>query len=394
MIDLLGDTNIKLLLVCWLINKFVLSMNFLMVPLYTLTLSDSHLVFALVVGAFPLVGILLSLASGVLSDYLGRRIMIIVSFVFQVSACLLFAAASSYHLLLLGQIVLGLADVSFWIAGLALLMELAPLGRQYALQGLGSALMGLGRILGPLIGGYATSLVDFTAAFLVGGVLAFCGLIIATRIEFVPSPDAHIGRFLARLVEYHKGAWQLLRDNTAVLWGTLAWSMMMLTWPTLGQSFYLEFLTASGFSSSSVGSLTSARLLVGLLAQLLFAYVGSRTSMVNVMLASILIGALTMAVTPLLGNIPLIAVVGCLAGVTAIYQPAVISFLAEKTDETERATSISLLNLSWALTTPAALLILGVIAERVSLASTFFFTGLFVISCSGLLWIWAKRMWR
>ncbi len=392
MTDLLGETNIKLLLACWLINKFVLSMNFLMVPLFTLTLSDSHIVLALVVGAFPLVGILLSLVSGVLCDYLGRRIMIIVSFVFQVSACLLFAAASSYHLLLLGQVALGLADVFFWIAGLALLTELAPLGRQYTLQGLGTALMGLGRVLGPIVGGYATRFVGFTAAFLVGGALAFSGLIIATRIESMPSPDVHIGRFLARLVEYHKGAWQLLRHSTAVLWGTLAWTMMMLTWPTLGQSFYLEFLIASGFSSSSVGSLTSARLLVGLLAQLSFAYVGSRTSMVSVMLASILISALTVAVTPLLGNLPLIAVAGCLAGVAATHQPAVISFLAENTNQTERATSFSLLNLSWALTTPTALLILGVIAEGVSLASTFFLTGLFVISCGGLLWVWASRM--
>lgn len=392
MSDLLGETNIRLLLACWLINKFVLSMNFLMVPLFTLTLSDSHLVLALVVGAFPLVGVLLSLVSGVLCDYLGRRIMIIVSFVFQVSACLLFAAAPSYHFLLFGQVALGLADVSFWIAGLSLLTELAPFGRQHALQSLGSASTGLGRVLGPLIGGYATRFIGFTAAFLVGGVLAFSGFIIATRIESMPGPDVHIGRFLARLVECHKGAWQLLRDNTAILWGTLAWTMMMLTWPTLGQSFYLEFLTASGLSSSSVGSLTSARLLVGLLAQLPFAYVGSRTSMVNVMLASILIGALTVAVTPLLGNIPLIAIVGCLAGVTAIYQPAVASFLAENTDQTERATSFSLLNLSWALTTPIALLILGVIAERVSLSSTFFLTGLFVASCGGLLWTWARRM--
>jgi len=393
MTDLLGETNIKVLLICCLINAFVLSMNFLTVPLYTLALSDSHLVFALVVGAFPLTAVLLSLVSGGLANYLGRPIMIIASFVFQVSACLLFTVVSSYYGLVLGQIVLGLADVSFWISGLALLTELAPLGRQYALQGLGSASMGIGRILGPMVGGYITTLVGFRGAFLVGGVLALSGLIIATRMESMPSPDAHAGRFLARLVEYHKGAWHLLRGSTAVLWGTLAWTMMMLTWPTMGRSFYLEFLISSGFSSSGVGSLTSARLLIGLLAQLSLAYVGSRISMVKAVLASIVIAALTVAVTPLLGSIPLIAAVGCLAGVADIHRPAVISLLAENTARTEHAVSISLLNLSWALTSPTALLMLGAIAEKISLASTFFLTGLFVMSCSGLLWIWANRIW-
>jgi MFS family permease len=147
----------------------------LLVPLYTLALSDSSLILSLVVGTFPLTEILLSLLSGVLSDYLGRRMVIVTGFVCFVGACWVCSAADSHYWLLAGQILLGLGDASIFIAARALLIDSSPSGKQTALQGLGSAAALTGTILGPFVGGCLSEVVGFAATFFVGGVLAVRG---------------------------------------------------------------------------------------------------------------------------------------------------------------------------------------------------------------------------
>jgi len=388
---LLCSRNIKLILASCLIFGFVLGLNLLIVPLYTLVLSDSLLILALIVGMFPLTAVLLSLAGGVLGDYLGRRTIIISGFAFSAGGCLVFSVAKSYYWLLLGQILLGLGDVTFYIATYTLLTELAPPGKQVALQGLSSAALRLGTILGPFVGGYVARSAGFPTAFLVGGALALLGLIIATRIEPVSSPHVHVDSLLTCLVEYHKEAWRFLAENTAVLWANVVHAIALLTWPAMGGSLYLAFLTALGFSSAEAGCLTSAQSLVLSLAQLSSGYLSSRVSITGLSLVAIAIGALTVGMMPWLGSIPLIAVVGCVGGVSGIYMPVLVGFLAENTDRTRRSMPVAWLNLTWAVVSPVALFIFGAIAERVSLSSAFFLSGAFAMFCTGPLWIWAKR---
>jgi MFS family permease len=175
MIDLLRDRDTILVLACCLIFGCVLGLMCLLVPLYTLALSDSSLILSLVVGTFPLTEILLSLLSGVLSDYLGRRMVIVTGFVCFVGACWVCSAADSHYWLLAGQILLGLGDASIFIAARALLIDSSPSGKQTALQGLGSAAALTGTILGPFVGGCLSEVVGFAATFFVGGVLAVRG---------------------------------------------------------------------------------------------------------------------------------------------------------------------------------------------------------------------------
>jgi len=390
MSDLVHDKSIMLVLLCCLILGFVIGLSLLTVPLYTLALSDSSLILALVVGALPLTGALLSLASGAFSDYFGRRAVIIGSSAIVMAGCVTLALAKTYHWLVVGQVLLGLGDVSFYIAAFTLLMELAPPGRQYGLQGLGYGVWQVGAILGPFVGGYVVEFAGFREAFLLAGILTLLGLIVATRIESTANAHPSVGSLLTCLAEYHKGAWRLLTGNTAVLWVNVVGAFATMTWPTMGGSFYLAFLTTLGFSSSNAGLLTSVRVVVLTLSQLSLGLVGRRTSMLGLALAATVLGALTVGITPLLDTVPLIAVVGCIGGLSGITWPILTGILAGNTDRTERSMSVALLSLSWALTTPVALFAVGVMVDRISLSFAFFLTGAFVTLCSGLLWIGAK----
>ena len=70
--SLLGNRNLALLLACCTVFGLVLSLTMLLVPLYGLTLSDSALILAVVVGVRPLAAVLLSLPMGVFGDFFGR----------------------------------------------------------------------------------------------------------------------------------------------------------------------------------------------------------------------------------------------------------------------------------------------------------------------------------
>lgn len=370
---------------------FVLSLTMLLVPLYGLTLSDSALILAVVVGVRPLASVLLSLPMGVFGDYFGRRALIIGGFTFLVVGCLALAAAHTYHWLLLGQILIGMGDVALLVSAFSLLTELADPSRQFAVQGMGGAALQLGTILGPLAGGFMVRLLSFQPAFLVAGAMSFIGLIMAASLERQQVEREGKPRLLTALVQYHKNAWQLLTRRSAILWAVVFDSVAHLTWPNFGASFYLAFLATAGFSSVAAGSLMSAHLLVSTLAQASLGRLSGRASMIGVALGATLLGAVTLGIMPLLQSTALIVAVTCVAGLSRIQWPFVIGFVAENTTTEERSTSVAILNMVWGLTTPFTLFLLGLLAERTSLSFAFYATGACVVLLVGLLWIWAKK---
>ena len=130
------DRSVPPSVACCLLSGIVLGLSQLVVPLYTLNVSDSPAVLALVVGAFPLTSFVMSLLSGALGEYFGRRSVMIAAFASMASGCLAFAGAETVTLLLLGQTLLARGTISSYIAVLAVLMEVGPPNRDYAMQGL------------------------------------------------------------------------------------------------------------------------------------------------------------------------------------------------------------------------------------------------------------------
>ncbi len=391
MAGLLRDKDVALLLTCCLIFGFVVNLCLLLVPLYTLAISDSPLILAVVVAIFPLSSLLLSLASAVFSDHFGRRTVILSGFALLSCGCLVLVAAQSYHLLLVGQILLALGDVGFWIAGYTFLTELAPAGAQYALQGLGGAALQVGTILGPLAGGCLTALLGFPTAFALAAALALSGCLLIALVEENRVRAPHAAKLSTSLAESHLDALRLLKGNKAILWANVFDSVAHLPWLTVGGSFYLAFLTTADLSSSAAGLLISAQLTVATLAQLSLGHLGQRAPILSLAVAATLVGAITLGITPLLGNIPLIVLVGCAAGVSRIEGPVLIGFVAENTNPAERALAIAVLNVTWGLLSPVVLFALAFIVERSALGSAFYVTGAGVTLCCIFLWYWAKK---
>jgi DHA1 family multidrug resistance protein-like MFS transporter len=391
MSDLLHNRNIALVLTNCCIFGFVLGLSLLVVPLYTLTLSDSPLVLATVVAVFPLTAVLLSLASGAISELFGSRAMLIGAFGLMGAGCLVLAVARSWQVVLVGQLLLGLGDVACWIPIFGFLSRLAPPGQQYAVQGLGGAAQQIGTILGPFAGGLVASLAGFAAAFLLGGGLALVGVVVAMCMRRVGAEGGGARSLSNYLVVYHRRALGLLVRNRAVLWATLVHAVILLGWPVMRGSFYLASLASQGLSSSDSGSIVSAHLLVGSLAGLCLGRLSAGRSMTRLLLAIAAFGAITVGITPLLTSVPVLVVTGCAGGVVGLYTAALIGFLAENADLPERSMGVALINLSWAVASPTGLFVVGLLVDRVSLQAGFLLTETLALFGIGLLWIWAER---
>ncbi len=391
MSDLLHNRDVTLVLVGCSIFGFVLGLSQLVVPLYTLSLSDSPLVLSAVVAVFPLTAVLLSLASGAVSEFLGSRALIVASFGLMAAGCVLLVVARTWQVVLVGQFLLGLGDVAYWVPAYGFLTQLAPSGRQYAVQGLGSASQQIGTILGPFVGGIVAGVAGFAPAFLVGAGLALVGAIVGACMRRARPQGEGAPRLSTYVMGYHRRALALFVHNRAVLWATLVHAMVLLGWPVMRGSFYLAFLDSRGLSSANSGSIVSAHLLVGSLAVLCLGRLTKGRSASRLLLAVAAFGAITVGSTPLLPSVPLLALVGCAGGVVGLYMPALIGFLAETTDLPERSMGVALLNLSWAVVSPGGVFLVGLLVDRLSLSAGFFVTETVVLVGVGLLWVWAEK---
>jgi len=394
MVDLLRNRNLTLVLLSCTLFGFVLGQSQLVVPLYTLTVSDSPLVLAVVVGVFPLTAVFLSLASGAVSELLGSRAGIVAGFGLMAAGCLLLTVARSWQVVLVAQLLLGLGDVAFWIPAYTFLARLAPPGRQYAVQGLGASAQQVGTILGPFAGGFVARALGFPAAFLLGAGLALAGLLAGICMRSVHDEREWARPFSIYLISYHRRSLGVLARNRAVLWASLAHAVILLTWPVMRGSFYLAFLSVRGLSSADAGIIVSGHLLVGSLAGLCVGRLSAGRSMQKLLLAVAVFGALTVGITPLLPGTLLIAAVGCMGGIVVVYMPMVVGYFVENGGLPERSMGVALMNLSWGVISPTGVFVVGLIVDRVSLSAAFLVTETFVLACVGLLWIWARRNWR
>ncbi len=381
-----------LILAILFLHFLLIGMTQLVVPLYSLSLGASEVVLGVITGAFGVAGILLSIVSSVLSDYLGRRPMILVAFAFWIGVGVLNLLAPPFLWLVGGQVLVGMADLCLWVAAMAYLTGVTPQGRHAEIMSWGSGLMGLGMVVGPVLGGLVARLVGFQPAFMLVVLLGMLGLVLSYKLPGTKLPTTERGAFLKRLSLSHRGALALVRGNRLMRTAVLVMMLGTASWAAVGRSFYVAYLTRLGFSTEVIGLLTTLRAGATTVAQFGFAFLSSRLGVVVTTLSGVAIGGLALTLTPFLTTAPILALVGCLGnGADRIRNPGMFTLIAENTDQDSRALAFALLNMAWAATTTVLPPVLGLIAERTTLSATFLLVGPFVAASSILLYGWNRR---
>jgi DHA1 family multidrug resistance protein-like MFS transporter len=381
-----------LVLAILFLHMLLIGMTQLVVPLYALSLGASEVVLGIITGAFGLAGILLSILSSFLSDYLGRRPMILVAFAFWIGVGISSLLAPPFLWLVGGQVLVGMADLCLWVAAMAYLTQVTPQGRHAEIMSWGSGLMGLGMVVGPVLGGLVVRLVGFQPTFMLVVLLGVLGLVISYKLPVTQFPTAERGAFLERLSLSHRSALGLVRANRTMQMAVLVMILGTASWMAVGRSFYVAYLNHLGLSTEVIGLLTTLRAGATTVTQFGFAFLANRLGVVVTILSGVAIGGLALALTPFLTTAPILALVGCLGnGADRLRNPGMFTLIAEGTDQDSQALAFALLNTAWAITTTVLPPVLGLIAERTTLSATFLLVGPSVAISSILLYVWNRR---
>lgn len=153
-----------------------------LLPFYAQELQATPFQIGLLFSSYSLAQLLFAPLLGRLSDRIGRRPVLLASIAGSAASYLLFAAASSYAVLLLARWLSGMAAANYAIAQAYMADVSSPENRSRAM-GLVGAAFGLGFVLGPALGGLLAHaggprLVPLTAAILsaINLLIAFFGL--------------------------------------------------------------------------------------------------------------------------------------------------------------------------------------------------------------------------
>jgi len=382
----------KLILAILFLHFLLLGMTQLIEPLYALKLGVTEVVLGIVSGAFGVAGIFLSISSGALSNHLGQRKVIIISSVFWVSVGLLSMLAPPIPWLVAAQLLVGIADLFLWIAAMSYLTSSTPLGEHTKTMSLASALMGLGMVMGPLLGGFIARHFGFRLAFIFVVLISLLGLILAYKLPDVRSATVKQSRFIKRLVNTHRSAWEIMRHNRSVRLAAIVWSLGTASWVAVGSSFYVAYLDSLGYTADVIGMLATLRGGAITLAQFGFSSLAGIFGVILTTLSGVSIGGLALTLTPFLTKVSILALVGCIGhGADRLRNPGMFTIIGENVDQDDQPLAYALLNTSWALTLTLLPPLLGLIVEKSNLSVAFLIVGPFVSIASILLLFWYRR---
>lgn len=150
-------------------------------PLYAKHLGAPTELIGLIVAAVTITGIVVKLPSGVLSDLFGFRRLMLVGSLVKATGPFLYLAVFSWPQLLAVRFYHGLATAVYAPPASALVAKVYPKERGNRL-GLYSAAENAGVVLGPVLGGAVLTLVSFSGAFVVSGVIGVLALLTMLRL--------------------------------------------------------------------------------------------------------------------------------------------------------------------------------------------------------------------
>jgi MFS family permease len=144
-------------------------------PLYVQSLGATVLQVSFVISATGLVGTLLRLPSGYISDLYGRRRIIFVSILLAVFPPLLYTFSTHWEQLILWATLYSIAFALYMPSRMAIIADYTPIERRTRVYSIMNLAMPLGSLIGPTIGGFLEHLHGWNVIFYCATVLyIFC----------------------------------------------------------------------------------------------------------------------------------------------------------------------------------------------------------------------------
>ncbi len=239
------------------------------VPLYALSLGADTFQIGLINSSFLLTAALCSLPLGILSDRLGRKLLIIAGLFLTAITSFLLCLTSTPAQMIPVYLLFGIGMGALGPTLMSYVADFTPpthLGRSYGLYTMG--LYG-GMSLGPAAGGFIAQRFDFISVFIISGIFLVCLALIVVFL-FTPAPR----QFRPK---------SLKRGNSAIAKAFFRNRPLMACWivtlgACFGQGMFITFLPLHakelGISVGMTGVIYAVQALFNAFSRLPFGYLG------------------------------------------------------------------------------------------------------------------------
>lgn len=276
-------------------------------PLFIRSMGVDEATLGFIAAASTVVGIVVSIPAGILSDLIGRRRVLLLSMVVFATAPFLYLLVGQPWHLVLVRIYHGLATAILGPVAMATVADLYDARRGERMAWYSSATM-VGRFIAPTIGGLLIFGDDFRWVYLadgVAGVLALLAALQLPRLGEQAAPGAAEAGSLAEARAGLRESWAAARGDLGVLFrnGRLLATSLMEAAQYFAFGFVEVFLPVYlseelGLETWQIGTLFTGQIVVAAVAKPATGRLSDRFGRVPMIAGGMLLCALTVALMP------------------------------------------------------------------------------------------------
>ena len=309
------------------------------------------------VGAFSVTALFLRPWSGRESDRQGRRPLLIAGATLAAAAILAHTVVTDLAVLIALRLVLGVAEALFFVAGFAMLADLAPRGREGEALSFNSLALYLGIAFGPLLGEVLLGIGGFQLAWIGAAALAIVAALLSLRLPVT-----------GKQTEVHPGPMVLIHRG-------VAWPAAGLCSGVAAMAGFLAFVAIYGREDLAMSNSGPVLLVFGLIVvgcRIVFAKLPDRVPPFRLASAALALIAIGMAMTGLVASIPgLFAGAAMMAIGVAFVTPAFFAAIARGLDPSERGAAFGTVSIFLDLGFGGGPVVLGLIVDAADIPRAF-----------------------
>jgi MFS family permease len=341
--------------------------------LFAENLGVSLALLGIIITVGGLTQLIIALPFGVLSDRIGRPTML-VGGVIAFTLCLFTAAfAGGPFLLFTSRVLYGIGGVATFSIGAGYLGDITTREQRPFAFGLYTSAMGFGFAVGPFVGARLVERYDARTAYIVGGLLALAGLLLALRI--LRSANRRKGAPVIRRASGMGNVRGILgqHDLMLVTFGNMLMSIAFAGGVTTFFPIYADELL---ISQAAIGSMFALRALVSTLGRVPNGMISRTLGSQPVMLSALLVDTLVMFAIGHTANPTLLTLLLAIEGLAfGAYLVSGQTYVADHTSFENRGAAVGVYSTASSLGSTIAPLALGLVASAYSVRLVFTVTG-------------------
>jgi MFS family permease len=346
--------------------------------LYAQQLGASLTVIGALSSVIGLTHLFSSMPIGVISDRVGRKLVITAGMILSALAAMAYALSPTPLWLFPSRIVDGLAMVSSFFMGFAYLGDIVAPEEWGLAYGLYTTSMGAGFTVGPILGAAVAERYDIAGSYLAAAGLALLGAAIAAGgLKRITTSGEN--KHSATRRPPWSGARDMLRQPR-ILAGSLGNLMMSMSFGAAVVSFFPIYAAQLLVPSVVINSMYSARAFGSTLARLPTGAMASRVPVRFLMYAALALAMVAHFLMAQVNSSPLLGLLLIMEGVA--YGGFLTSgqiFVAENSTPSSRGAAVGVYSTAGSLGSTVSAIILGAVADRFGVRLVFRLVGLLIL---------------